>query len=62
MEVLEWTGKRSRGSCDAPSFRSHSQVLDIDRVVPLNEANVDEYLLHRTQFVNQGRECDEMLD
>ena len=37
-------------------------MLDIDRVVPLNEANVDEYLFHRTQFVNQGRECDEMLD
>ncbi len=37
-------------------------MLDIDRVVPLNEANVDEYLFHRTQFVYQGRECDEMLD
>ena len=36
--------------------------LDIDRVVPLNEANFDEYLFHRTQFVNQGRECDEMPD
>jgi len=37
-------------------------MLDIDRLAPLNEANVDEYLFHRTQFVYQWRECDEMLD
>jgi hypothetical protein len=36
-------------------------MLDTDRVVPLNEANVVEYLFHRTQFCHRGG-YDEMLD
>jgi hypothetical protein len=55
LDVLEWTLAMKRGPRVTIVASWRFAMLDIDRVVPPNEANVDEYLFYRTQFCHQGR-------